>query len=67
MISDLDIYRTANVLIREHGDDARAHAVKRHDALSGVGDPDGCALWKRIIRAVDELLAKERPKSTALQ
>jgi hypothetical protein len=30
MTSDLDIYRTANVLIREHGEDAREEeAVNR--------------------------------------
>ncbi len=29
MIPDLDIYRSANVLIREHGEDAALEAAKR--------------------------------------
>ncbi len=29
MIPDLDIYRTANELIREHGEDAALEAAKR--------------------------------------
>ncbi len=32
MIPDLDIYRSANVLIRKHGKDARLQAAMRADA-----------------------------------
>ncbi len=32
MTSDLDIYRSANVLIREHGEDAAIEAAMRADA-----------------------------------
>ena len=67
MPSDLDIYRTANVLVREHGDKARVRAAVRHDELREAGDLDGCAVRKRIIRAVDELLAKERPERATSQ
>ncbi len=31
MTSDLDIYRSANVLIREHGEDAAVEAAMRAD------------------------------------
>ncbi len=37
MTSDLDIYRTANVLIREHGDDAALEAAQRADAMLEKG------------------------------
>jgi hypothetical protein len=33
MTSDLDIYRTANVLIREHGDEADLVAAQRADSF----------------------------------
>ena len=33
MTSDLDIYRSANVLIREYGDDAALEAAQRADAM----------------------------------
>ncbi len=55
LIPDLDIYRTASVLIRKHGQDAPIHAAMRADAMLDKGDMDGCAVWKRILRAVEEL------------
>ena len=41
MTSDLDIYRTANVLIREHGQDATLEAAQRADAMLEKGDMEG--------------------------
>ena len=55
MTSDLDIYRSANVLVKQHGADAPIHAAMRADAMLEKGDLDGCAAWKRILRAVEEL------------
>ncbi len=55
MTSDLDIYRTAAVLIKQHGQDAPIHAAMRADVLLEAGDMDGLAVWKRILRAVEEL------------
>ncbi len=60
MIADLDIYRSANVLIREHGTGAALEAAQRADAMLERGDMDGCTVWKRIVRAVEELQRKER-------
>ena len=61
MTINLDIYRAANELIAQHGDDAPIHAAMRHDEMLEAGDVDGCAVWKRIIKAVDELLSEEKP------
>ena len=55
MILDLDIYRAANVLVKQHGQDAPIHAAMRADAMFEKGDLGGCAVWKRILRAVEEL------------
>ena len=42
MTSDLDIYRTAALLIKEHGNyGAQAHAAQRIDELKVAGDQDG--------------------------
>jgi hypothetical protein len=50
MISDLDIYRTANLLIKQHGaDDAKLHAAQRADELLAKGDLDGCRAWRLIL------------------
>lgn len=61
MIADTDIYRSANLLVKQHGKDAPIHAAMRADALLDAGDLDGCAVWKRIVKAVEELL-RDEPK-----
>ena len=58
--ADIDIYRSANVLIRKHGEDAAIEAAMRADAMLDRGDLDGCAVWKRIVRAVEETQRSER-------
>ncbi len=55
MIPDLDIYRGAQVLVKQHGQDAPIHAAMRADAMLDKGDLDGYAVWKRKLRAVEEL------------
>ncbi len=55
MTSDLDIYRSANVLVKRHGQDAPIEAAMRADAMLEAGDLDGLAVWRRILRAVEEL------------
>ncbi len=64
MIPDLDIYRTANLLIQQHGQDAPIHAAMRADAMLEAGDLDGYAVSKRILRAV-EVLQRVEPGSGA--
>ncbi len=61
MIPDLDIYRAAQALVKHHGQDAPIHAAMRADAMLEKGDLAGYAVWKRIVKAVEELLSKERP------
>ncbi len=41
MIPDLDIYRSANVLVKRHGQDAPIKAAMRADAMLEKGDLDG--------------------------
>ena len=55
MISDLDIWRAANLLIRQHGENAEIIAAHRADELLERGDLDGEVVWLRIKRAVGEL------------
>ncbi len=59
MIPDLDIYRSAQALIKHHGEDAPIHAAMRADAMLEAGDLGGYAVWKRILRAVEELQGTE--------
>ena len=55
MTSDLDIYRSAKTLINQHGKDAPMEAAMKADAMLEKGDLDAYAVWKRILRVVEEL------------
>ena len=65
MTSDLDIYRAANLLIKQHGDDAPIHAAMRADEMLEKGAMDGKAVWVRIAKAVDELLSDKQADGAA--
>ncbi len=45
MTPDLDIYRSANVLVKQHDQDAPIQAAMRADELLEAGDLDGYAVW----------------------
>ena len=59
MISDLDIYQSASVIIKQYGKAALGHAAMRADAMLDTGDLDAYAVWKRILRAIEELQGKD--------
>ncbi len=61
MTSDIDIYRSANELIEQHGEDAPIRAAMRADELMETGDMEGRAVWLRTLMAIEDLLSKERP------
>ncbi len=53
MISDLDVYRSAKVLIDKYGAvEAEIHAAQRADALLKTGVLDGRRVWLRVLDAV---------------
>ncbi|MCH9050502.1 MAG: hypothetical protein IIA72_05405 [Proteobacteria bacterium] len=62
MTSDLDVYRSANELIEQHGDAADIEAAMRADERLAAGDMDGEAVWLRIVKAIEELLSEGRPE-----
>ncbi len=62
MTSDLDVYRSANELIKQHGEAADIEAAMRADELMAAGDMEGRAVWLRILKAIEELLSEERPE-----
>ena len=66
MTSDLDIHRTTKLIVHQHGEDAPIHAAMRADELMARGDLDGQAIWKLIPKAIEELLAKDRPEDAGL-
>ena len=67
MVPDLDIFRSAQALVKCHGEDAPIHAAMKADAMLEAGDLDGYTVSKRIVKAVEKLLSKERPDGATVQ
>jgi hypothetical protein len=61
MISDPDIWRAAQLMIKRHGEDAAIATAQRADELFNENDLDGAAVWRRILHAVEEL-QRVKPK-----
>jgi hypothetical protein len=63
MIENRELWACANLLVQQHGDDARAHAAMRIAALSGNGDHKGVATWQAIATRIEQLgvMTSEEP------
>jgi hypothetical protein len=64
MVSDIDIWRSANELIKQFGDTSDIEAATRADALLAKGDVNGQRVWLRILKAVDALRRDQPGGST---
>lgn len=62
-----DVYCAAHVLVAVYGEDAAIDAALRAHELEAAGDAEGAALWRRILAAIDDLLAGERLQHEAKQ
>lgn len=57
-VSELDVWRAANLLIEQHGEDAEVVAAQRADELTEREDYEGRGVWLRIMHAISALQAK---------
>jgi len=57
-MTELDIWRSANILLKRYGGEAVFIASRRADALLDQGDLQGCSAWVRIAKAISELERK---------
>ncbi len=55
MTSNLDVCRSAQVLVKHHDEDAPIEAAMRADAMLEAGALDGYAVWRRVLKAMKEL------------
>jgi hypothetical protein len=55
MISDLNLYRPAVLLVRQHGERAEVVAAERLFLMQEREDHAGCRVWERIRRAIIDL------------
>ncbi len=60
MISDLDIWRAPQGMVKGYGDGAATEAAGRADEFLDQGIIDGHRLWMRIMQVIEEL-QRERP------
>ena len=59
LTDDIDIYRSAKLNIDQHGDQAALQAAMQSDALLEVGDMEGSATWRKVIKAIEVMQATE--------
>ena len=62
MIGDREIWQCANEIVKQYGEDAPIEAAMRADAMLEKGDLEGQAVWKRILKAAEEL-SRETPRT----
>jgi hypothetical protein len=55
MISKIDIWRVAVLMIRRYADEAESNADRRADELETEGDYTGAAIWRRVTVAIEQL------------
>ncbi|WP_162914771.1 hypothetical protein [Desertibaculum subflavum] len=60
MVDDLDIWRSAKLLLNSHGAKADQVALSKMDAMRVKGDAEGVVVWRRILAAISEL-RRDRP------
>ncbi len=53
MPSEIGIYRSAKLLIDQHGEDAPIFVAQQADRCLEAGDLDGKAVWMRVIAAIE--------------
>lgn len=54
-MEEIDIWRTAKILIDAHGEGAALEAAQRADHAIEDGNPEAESAWKRILKAITEL------------
>ena len=59
MISDDDVKLCASALVTMFGKDAPARAAERADEYLAKGEQEGCEFWRRMVKAIEEVLSSE--------
>jgi hypothetical protein len=59
-LEEIDIWRTAAFLMREHGEGASLNAAQRADALLAMDDEIGEGVWTQVVHAIGQLEQQKR-------
>ena len=60
-MEEVEVWRTANVLIKLHSEQAAFVAAERADELFAKDDFLGCTIWTRVVRAILEI-ERQKPR-----
>lgn len=63
MVSEVEIWQSATLMVAEFGEGAFARAEERAAALKANGDIDGWATWVRVAAAILELQSDSPSRS----
>ena len=61
MISEIDIWRVAKLMLQRYGDEAEAESAIRMQELALNGDSAGAAVWRRVTDAIGQLVNTTPP------
>jgi hypothetical protein len=65
-MEEIDIWRTATLLMKQHGAEAGIIAATRAEALHKQGDHEGCAVWINIWKSIDALRRRKPREGEAV-
>ena len=60
-MKEIDIYRAATEMLKQHGEDAVLQAALKSDSLLSQGDTTGAKIWRDIIKKI-EILLQQKPE-----
>ena len=61
MADEIDIYRSANLLMKQFGiEEAKNRAIRNSTEMLNRNDILGAAAWRAMLRAIEELESLER-------
>jgi hypothetical protein len=66
VMDEIDIWRMADLLVKDYGDEAVFLASQRADASLDQGDTDGFTAWLKVVKAIETLQRKGPPEGEAL-
>ncbi|MCC6921105.1 MAG: hypothetical protein IT548_18070 [Alphaproteobacteria bacterium] len=61
MTADIDVWRAANLLVKQHGTNAPEHAAKRAEELLAQGARTGAITMQRVADACQTLVSEAAP------
>jgi hypothetical protein len=57
-MDEIDIWRVADLLMKEYGEEASYLASKRADAMLEQRDPEGYTAWLKVVKAIETLRSR---------